>query len=673
MANIILGDYSYNEKDKLGEGAQAAVYKGINLKNNTPVAIKIYFKGEDTDVVEEIDNLRKLYEDGDTSPYVTQYYTDFELDNKRIIVTEYVEGLQLSSFISFEHYKNPIAFWRLIYQLLKGLQFIHSKGLAHKDIGMNNILLTDNNIVKYIDFGMSCVKKCPKVNKNCKNVCTTFGYYAGKYEIKIIDTSLSQNQTIDIFHLIDIVQQLFNQRETYFKFIRETFITNNTCNLSEVKDDKSQVLFVMKDFLTEVIKFYYNSSPDPIGINRIYIYDTVDKVLDLLNNLILSPLLEGKQVTLKELTGLLPESEINLGNYFFNKKDVLVIETESGNAYNTIYLGYDRRDNSKVLVKYMYYQTWDGSGYEKAIQEINAYEKLYEDDKTSKFVAKYYDTFLSETGLYLITEYIENGNLKGLRLIPFPMLRFIMYQLLLGLKFIHNKGLILDEINLKDITLTGDIILTGDNIIKYTNFENSCLIECPKSNANCTNVCKENFVVTNRRSNCSNLYFILKTLFEKGQVIGVEEYMTRAQSFIYEIKEIVKDEKEEDTLDAMLASFEKNLIRPFEDKKITLEGYIPIVIEEVIDYIIDTLYEGQEITGIAENYLEDLESLRKYYSLIDRMCINTQKLIIFNKILKESLINKKEEQFTNFPSKDIFVEFYALFNKILDDLSDEWR
>lgn len=44
---------------------------------------------------------------------------------------------------------------RSIYQILKGLKIIHSKGIAHRDLKPENVLLSDEGIIKICDFGSS--------------------------------------------------------------------------------------------------------------------------------------------------------------------------------------------------------------------------------------------------------------------------------------------------------------------------------------------------------------------------------------------------------------------------------------------------------------------------------------------------------------------------------------
>lgn len=93
------------------------------------------------------------------------------MDGKKVrfIILEYIPGVPLNK------YEIPsILLWSIIYQLLLGLKFIHDQGCAHSDISLDNIMIT-NGIVKYIDFGLSCVNRCPQDIKSC-NICEEDSY-----------------------------------------------------------------------------------------------------------------------------------------------------------------------------------------------------------------------------------------------------------------------------------------------------------------------------------------------------------------------------------------------------------------------------------------------------------------------------------------------------------------
>jgi serine/threonine protein kinase len=659
--SIRIGNYSYNEADKIGQGVQGSVYKGFNAKTQEAVAIKIISLKEGGN---EVDSLRKLYEDGKTSPYVMKYYDEFTTQHHRIIITEFVEGLQLNSFINFEHFKNPLNFWRLIYQLLKGVEFIHNKDLAHGDIANVNILLTNEDTVKYVDFGRSCVKECPQVNTDCKNICKTLVFVGKHSKSEALQTSLAEHQQEDLTKLITVIRKLYEAKKKYLKFVAETSM-NNSCNLKEVIEDTKT-----EAFLKEVGKgtFGDNSKFSVFRSNIIYKYNTIGKILTLFHDMILATPFEGRPISIKDLTLPVSNREVNLGNFVFSKKNILSTQKDNYNIpYAVTYLGYNRKSKNKVVIKYMYFLEKDSIGYANAMKEIDVYEKLYENGTTSRYVAKYYGSYLTETGLYIVTEFTEGIIVDNLdeELVDPLFVWPIMYQLLLGLKFIHDK-------NIVSLSFEGRIIFYK-GLIKYTYLEGSCLAECPQNNRECTNLCTESINIQ-KSWDCYNLYYILKNIFNKIEKLSAGvEYITRTRSFLDKIRVLVKNRGEENVVEKMLDIFREEILIHL-DRNITIEedyaDYNDISnIEFNIDSIIAKLNgeeTKEEILILEYPYNSDNFSLLKeYYDQIRDMAIDENKLIMFNITLKDSLLKNKQEQFKDYPNKDIFVNFYALFIKIL--------
>ena len=81
---------------------------------------------------------------------------------------EYMNNGNLSTFINAnmklgKRIKEDIL-WNIFEQCLKGLVYIHSKGLIHRDIKPENILLNDEGQIKLIDFNLSALENIIKAN-----------------------------------------------------------------------------------------------------------------------------------------------------------------------------------------------------------------------------------------------------------------------------------------------------------------------------------------------------------------------------------------------------------------------------------------------------------------------------------------------------------------------------
>lgn len=125
---------------------------------------------------DEIDVLKKISSVGHCNVHISCIYDNFTSlrgfygDINYYIVMEYIKGMSLHEYIkSIQYFINRRDLWAILYQLSKGLYDIHRYDIAHKDIKPDNIMINEDGNIKYIDFGLACVKSC--ITKNCGNIC----------------------------------------------------------------------------------------------------------------------------------------------------------------------------------------------------------------------------------------------------------------------------------------------------------------------------------------------------------------------------------------------------------------------------------------------------------------------------------------------------------------------
>jgi Ca2+-binding EF-hand superfamily protein len=151
-------DY-YEMLDNLGEGIFGSVKLGVEKKTNQRVAIKIIKKNKtkesDIELVRnEIDIMKLCYH-----PYVVHLLDHFENGEYIFIVMEYIKGGSLTDYMKskkFNFTERRAA--ELIYQLAKGIKYLHKYGIIHRDLKPDNIMLTeasDKGNIKIMDFGLS--------------------------------------------------------------------------------------------------------------------------------------------------------------------------------------------------------------------------------------------------------------------------------------------------------------------------------------------------------------------------------------------------------------------------------------------------------------------------------------------------------------------------------------
>ena len=172
--NTDLSFYKYGRI--IGRGAFGKVNIGLNILTGRIVAIKSFNK---KNIVNESSKRKILYETnlmrGLFHPSVTKILETFESEKYMLIIMEYISGGNLQSFVKKRRKLCEKTAKILFRQIIQGIKYIHSRGIVHRDIKLENILLDLNNIVKICDFG---VGKLIKPNTILKDQCGTPVYMA---------------------------------------------------------------------------------------------------------------------------------------------------------------------------------------------------------------------------------------------------------------------------------------------------------------------------------------------------------------------------------------------------------------------------------------------------------------------------------------------------------------
>ena len=146
----------YIIKKTLGKGTFAKVKLAFNLSNNEIVAIKIIEKNilkEEDDIIRlkrEFDMLSKF-----NHPNVISVSEIFENRKAYFTVMEYCDGGELFNYIVENRILSEEKAAFFYYQLINGLEYIHSLGIVHRDLKPENLLLTKDLVLKISDFGLS--------------------------------------------------------------------------------------------------------------------------------------------------------------------------------------------------------------------------------------------------------------------------------------------------------------------------------------------------------------------------------------------------------------------------------------------------------------------------------------------------------------------------------------
>lgn len=149
-------DGRYEITELIGVGGMAEVYKGVDVIDNKNVAIKILKK----EYAENEEFLRRFRNESKaiavlSHPNIVKIYDVGFSEKIQYIVMEYIDGITLKEYIEEERvltWKDTVHF---VIQILRALQHAHDKGIVHRDIKPQNIMLFSDGTIKVMDFGIA--------------------------------------------------------------------------------------------------------------------------------------------------------------------------------------------------------------------------------------------------------------------------------------------------------------------------------------------------------------------------------------------------------------------------------------------------------------------------------------------------------------------------------------
>lgn len=149
-------DSRYEIQEIIGVGGMAVVYKAYDNIDDRTVAVKI--------LKEEFlanEEFRRRFKNESKAiavlshPNIVKVYDVSYGDKIQYIVMECVDGITLKEYIRQQgviNYKEAVFF---VTQILRALQHAHDKGIVHRDIKPQNIMLLENGAIKVTDFGIA--------------------------------------------------------------------------------------------------------------------------------------------------------------------------------------------------------------------------------------------------------------------------------------------------------------------------------------------------------------------------------------------------------------------------------------------------------------------------------------------------------------------------------------
>jgi len=158
----------YKILEKLGEGGMGVVYLAEDTKLERKVAIK--FLPRSLTITSEDKERFKIEAKAAAAlnhPNISTIHSIEEINDDIFIVMEYVEGKELKDIVE-THQGVSLSINEVInyaIQIAEGLEAAHKKGIVHRDIKSQNIMITGDHKVKIMDFGLAKISGGAQLTK----------------------------------------------------------------------------------------------------------------------------------------------------------------------------------------------------------------------------------------------------------------------------------------------------------------------------------------------------------------------------------------------------------------------------------------------------------------------------------------------------------------------------
>lgn len=161
LNNLPLGhliERRYEIKQKIGQGGFGAVYQAFDKKMNVDKALKIIPEA----ITNDLRAMQNLRDEAQTMiqlnhPNIVRFYDFHDEGTIKYIDMEYIEGKTLNELLlDYPSQRMPEAKVKEIaLKIIEGMIYAHSKGIIHRDIKPQNIMLSSDEQVKIMDFGIA--------------------------------------------------------------------------------------------------------------------------------------------------------------------------------------------------------------------------------------------------------------------------------------------------------------------------------------------------------------------------------------------------------------------------------------------------------------------------------------------------------------------------------------
>jgi serine/threonine protein kinase len=150
--------------NEVGHGSTGSVYLSHDPYFHRDIAIKVYNIESDDDAQRATIARKMFFNEAHMvgmlqHPNILPIYDAGEENNQYYVVMEHIQGARtLESYCRPDNLLRIDDVVKIIFKCAKALHYAHQRGVIHRDIKPGNIMLTTNNDVRIIDFGIAIMK-----------------------------------------------------------------------------------------------------------------------------------------------------------------------------------------------------------------------------------------------------------------------------------------------------------------------------------------------------------------------------------------------------------------------------------------------------------------------------------------------------------------------------------
>lgn len=251
-------EFAWIKGEMIGKGSFGAVFLCLNVTTGEMMAVKQVevprYGSQNEAIVSTVEALRaevSTLKDLDHLNIVQ--YLGFEVkDSIYSLFLEYVTGGSVGSLIRMYGKFDEKLIKHLTIQVLRGLSYLHSRGILHRDMKADNLLLDQDGVCKISDFGIS--RKSKDIYSNSEMTMRGTVFWMAP---EMVDTKQGYSAKVDIWSLGCVVLEMFAGKRPWsnFEVVAAMFKIGKSKSAPPIPDDTLPLISQSgRDFLDQCFK-----------------------------------------------------------------------------------------------------------------------------------------------------------------------------------------------------------------------------------------------------------------------------------------------------------------------------------------------------------------------------------------------------------------------------------